>query len=115
MTKSLAVLLCLITCSIVAQAAPQLTGNEVKALALVYADFQVFEGTRDLAIYKVSITAKGDTFRVEFLPPPPRMWTKKGKTTDTITIDPGPGRSISYVVSTKTWRIINRTRSRDNL
>src|SRR4051794_30435920 len=83
-----------------ARAASPLTGNEEKALPIAYADFQVFEGTRDLDIYKVSIKTKGDTFRIEFVPPPPRMWTKKGKTMDTITLDPGPGRCISYVVST---------------
>lgn len=115
MMKPLTVLASLIAIISVARAAPPLTGNEVKALAIVYADFQVFEGTRDLETYRVSIKAKGDTFRIEFLPPPPRMWTKKGKTTDTITLNPGPGRYISYVVSTKTWRIINRTRSRDKL
>jgi hypothetical protein len=115
MMKPLTVLASLIALITVARAASPLTGNEVKALAIVYADFQLFEGTRDLDIYKVSNKAEGDTFRIEFVPPPPRMWTKKGKTTDTVTLDPGPGRYISYVVATKTWRIIKRMRSRDNL
>jgi hypothetical protein len=91
----------------------ELTGDELKALAIVYADFQKFEGPRNLPIYKVTIEKMEDEFRITFLPPLGRIWTEKGKVTDTIVIAKGPGRHIAYVISRKSWRVLSRTRDRD--